>query len=103
MRKIIDQPRQRNRESKSRPNPTRIWSAEFPINQRELLRAELLLHKTHAVLDLRRWFKPPNSTARSTGRGFALSIHHLPAIEALICAALAQVRAAGLLDNSGVA
>ena len=83
---------------------TLVWSAEFPINQCELLRAELRQNKTHAVLDLRRWFKQSTGSARSTERGFAISVQHLPAIEALICEALA--RAAGLGErrtiNGGV-
>jgi hypothetical protein len=85
--------------SQSRPLP--VWSTELPINSRESLRAELRLHNKRLVLDLRRWFRPPNGTARPTGRGFAISARHLLAIQALLGAAIAQAVAGGLLNDSG--
>lgn len=102
MRETTNHARQRNaKSSQSRPEATQIWSAEFPINTREFLRAELLLRKTHVVLDLRRWFKPLDGTAQSTKRGFAISVRHLQAIAELIGAALAQASAASLSSEIG--
>lgn len=71
-----------------------VWSAEFQINACEHLRAELRRHKTHVTLDLRRWYTPPDSTARPTGRGIAISARHLPEIKALVDAAIAHAEAA---------
>src|SRR5262245_6798592 len=91
MRKVVKQAHQRNKKPSPGADSTQIWSAEFPINQREFLRAELRRQETDLVLDLRRWFKPSNGAARSTKRGFVLSVQHLPAIEALLCTALTQL------------
>jgi hypothetical protein len=82
-----------------RSGPTPVWSAEVPINQREFLRAELRQNRTHAVLDLRRWFIPPNDNTRPTERGFAIAVRHLPAVAGLIEAALTQASATGLLSE----
>jgi hypothetical protein len=80
------------------PTPAPIWSAEIPINQRELLRAELRLHKTHAVLDLRRRRLSPYGDLQLTERGFALAVRHLSAMKELIDAARAVVE--GLLGDA---
>jgi hypothetical protein len=83
---------------RSRPAP--IWSGEIPINQREVLCAELRLHKTHAVLDLRRWRLSPDGNLQPTERGLALAMRHLSAMKELIDAAQAQ--AVGLLEDASV-
>jgi hypothetical protein len=79
--------------------PTLVWSADVPINQRECLRVELRQHRTHAVLDVRRWRGSADGELQATGRGFALALRHLPAMKALIDAALVQAQADGLLDD----
>jgi hypothetical protein len=96
MRKIIDQARQRNGESKSSP----VWSATLPINQHECLRVELRQYRTHAALDVRRYRRSPDGDLRATQRGFALALRHLPAMKALIDAVFAQAQADGLLDDA---
>jgi hypothetical protein len=101
MCKVAEQAHQRNREPLPGADATQVWSAEFQINACEILRAELRRHKTRVTLDLRRWFKPPDGTARPTGRGFAISTRHLWTLKALIGAAVAQAVAGGLLNDSG--
>jgi hypothetical protein len=101
MHDITEQARERNGLSRSVPDASQVWSAEFPINQCEFLRAELRRRKTRVTLDLRRWFKPPDGAARPTGRGFAISLRHVLAIQALLGAAIAQAVAGGLLNDSG--
>jgi hypothetical protein len=101
MRKVAEQARERSGLSRSVPDASQVWSAEFSINQCEFLRAELRRHKTRVTLDLRRWFKPLGGAARPTGRGFAISVHHVLAIQALLGAAIAQAVKGGLLNDSG--
>jgi Transcriptional Coactivator p15 (PC4) len=101
MSNIDDKVHQHNREPSPGADATQVWSAEFQINAREILRAELRRHKTRVTLDLRRWFKPPDGAAQPTGRGLAISVKHLPAIAKLIDAALAQASVAGLLSHDG--
>jgi hypothetical protein len=66
-----------------------LWTGEHQINNRECLRAELRTGKTHATLDLRRWFKPPGGPARPTERGFAIAARHLLALRTLLDATIA--------------
>jgi hypothetical protein len=101
MCKVAIQAHQRNREPSPGTDAKSVWSEEFQINARESLRAELRRHKTRVTLDLRRWFKPPEGAARPTGRGFAISLRHVLAIQALLGAAIAQAVAGGLLNDSG--
>lgn len=100
MYKVAKQAHQRNREPSPGADATPVWSAEFQINAGESLRAELRRYKTRFTLDLRRWFKPPDGVARPTGRGFAISVRHVLAIQSLLGAAIEAV-AAGLQNDSG--
>jgi Transcriptional Coactivator p15 (PC4) len=100
--KVTEQGCVRNRNvPRSTPSTKLIWSSEFEINSREFLRAELRGYTKQIVLDLRRWFKPLDSAERPTGRGFAISAHHLSALKALIGAAVARAEAGDLPNGSG--
>jgi hypothetical protein len=101
MDKVVERTQQRNGEPSLGTDAMSVWSEEFQINARESLRAELRRHKTRVTLDLRRWFKPPEGAARPTGRGFAISLRHVLAIQALLGAAIAQAVAGGFLNESG--
>jgi hypothetical protein len=79
-----------------RSGPTPVWSAEFPINQREFLRVELRQHRTHAAVDLRRWRRSPGGDLLPTSRGFAVAARHLLTLKAIIDTAAAHARADGL-------
>jgi hypothetical protein len=103
MDEVVEGAHQRNEEPSLGTDATQVWSAEIPINACESLRAELRRRKTRDVLDLRRWFKPPDGPARPTARGFAISACHLRAIQALLGAAVAHAVAGGLLNDSGEA
>jgi hypothetical protein len=83
-----------------RSGPTPVWSAELPINQHEYLRVELRQHRTHAAIDVRRWRRSPDGELQATERGFALALQHLPAMKALIDAAVVQAKAKDLLDTA---
>jgi hypothetical protein len=73
------------------------WSAEFPINKREVLRVELLIESNgRSTIDIRRW------NDKAPGKhGLAFGIRHLPSAAALLNQALGQARAAGLLPGGG--
>jgi hypothetical protein len=98
MKDLAERAHARNKQSTSRCVTTQDWSAEFPINQRELVRAELSLSKAHVTLDLRRRFKTTNGARQSTGRGVALSARHIASLAALVDAAAAQVQTTGMAD-----
>lgn len=100
MRKVGEQAHQRNREPSPRADATSVWSADFAINQRECLRVELRQHKTHYSVDARRWRRSPDGDLRATDRGLALALRHLPALKAIIDAAVAQAQADSLLDDA---
>jgi hypothetical protein len=100
MRKVGEQAHRRNGERSPRADATSVWSADFAINQRECLRAELRQHRTHAAIDVRRWLRSPDGDLRATERGLALALRHLPAMKALIDAAVVQAQADGLLDDT---
>jgi hypothetical protein len=78
-----------------------IWSAEFPINQRNFIRVEITYLKGSPVLSLRCWFRPDDGLARPTRRGIIFAIRHLPSAAAHLNEALGRARAAGLLSNGG--
>ena len=92
MCEITERARKRNRI----PYPSDfIWLGEHQINAREFLRVEL----RRAVVDIRRWRRTPDGTAQPTGKGFAISVRHLPAIVDLLSAALAEAPA--IATNGG--
>jgi hypothetical protein len=95
MRNISERAESRKRKSISTSVTTPVWSAEFPINQREFLRVRLLLPRNKKpAVDLRRWFRPADgSPEKPTGRGFALSTKHITSLAALLNDAAAQTRA----------
>ena len=74
MRNISERAESRKRKSTSTSVTTQVWSAEFPINQRECLRVRLILPRNNKpALDLRRWFKPADgSPEKPTCRGLPL-------------------------------
>jgi hypothetical protein len=75
------------------------WSAEFPINKREVMRVELLVESSgRSTIDIRRWSA---TSKQPTRRGVAFGVHHLPAILALLTDALSQAREEGLLPDGG--
>ena len=80
---------------------TPIWSAEFPLNQRNSLRVEIVCLKGSPIVSLRCWFRPDGGPARPTKRGIGLAIRHLPNIAARLNEAMGQARAAGLLPDGG--
>jgi hypothetical protein len=94
MRDISERAESRKREPTSTSATTQVWSAEFPINQREFLRVRLILPRNNKpALDLRRWFRPADgSPEKPTGRGFALAAKHIPSLAALVNDAAAQTR-----------
>jgi hypothetical protein len=100
MREIDHRARRRKTLSQPKPDTTPLWTAEHPINGSECLRAELRQKKTRSVLDLRRWFKPPDGASWPTERGFAVATDHLVAIGALLEAAIAQAKDRGLLPET---
>jgi hypothetical protein len=108
MLNISERAESRKRRSTSTSALTQIWSAEFPINQREFLRVRLILPRNNKPdLDLRRWYRPADgSPEKSTGKGFALSTKHITSLAALVNEAAAQTRAPTLhrrdADNGSV-
>jgi Transcriptional Coactivator p15 (PC4) len=82
-------------------NNTPVWSAEFPLNQRNFLRVEIIYLKDSPVLSLRCWFRPADGPARPTKRGITFAIRHLPSAARHLNQALGQARAAGLLSDGG--
>jgi hypothetical protein len=80
-------------------NNTPIWSAEFPLNQRDFIRVEITRFKGSPILSVRCWFRPDDGPERPTRRGVAFSIRHLPTTAARLNEALGQARAAGLLPD----
>jgi hypothetical protein len=99
VRNISKRAESRKRKSTSTLATTHVWSAEFPINQREFLRIQLIMRlNKKPALDLRRWFRPADgSPEKPTGRGFALSTKHIMSLAALVNDAAAQ---AGSCENS---
>jgi hypothetical protein len=79
-------------------NPS-IWSAEFPLNQRDFIRIEITRFKGSPILSVRCWFRPDDGPERPTRRGIAFAIRHLPNTAAQLNEALGQARAAGLLPD----
>jgi hypothetical protein len=100
MNKVGKQAHKRNRDTSPSAGATPIWSAGAAINQHECLRVELRQNKTHAAIDVRRYRRSPGGDLRATERGFALALRHLPAMKALIDAAVVQAHADGLLDDA---
>jgi hypothetical protein len=92
MASIIQPAHQRNTEC--------IYRSEYPINGRESLRIELWQRRARVTADIRRWREQPDGTARSTKKGFAVSVNHLPAIIDLLSAALAKVTATTATANN---
>jgi hypothetical protein len=94
MRDISERAESRKRKSTSTSATTQVWSAEFPINQREFLRVRLMLPRNNKpALDLRRWHRPADgSPEKPTGKGFALSTKHITSLAALVNDAAAQTR-----------
>lgn len=80
-------------------NENAIWSAEFPLNQRNFIRVEIIRYKGSPILSVRCWFRPDDGPTRPTRRGIAFAIQHLPNTAARLNEALAQARAAGLLPD----
>jgi hypothetical protein len=100
MKKLVEHAPPCNRNlSKGQAAPA--WSGEHKINQREAVRIEISDYRGQPIFDLRRCFYPDSGPLRSTKRGLALAIRHLPHIAALLNEALGCARAAGLLPNDG--
>jgi hypothetical protein len=75
-----------------------IWSSEFSLNGREIIRVELGSVNGTPIVNMRRWYKPPDGgLPRPTRRGLAYAIKHLPDITALMNEAVEQARGLGLL------
>jgi hypothetical protein len=78
------------------------WTAEFSLNRREIIRAELLSEVSGDYsIGLRRWVRPDGEPPQSTKRGLSCSIRHLPALAALLNEALHHARVKGLLPTEG--
>jgi hypothetical protein len=76
-----------------------IWSAEFPLNQRDFIRVEITRFKGSPILSVRCWFRPDDGPERPTRRGIAFAIRHLPNAAAHLNEALLQARALGVLSE----
>jgi hypothetical protein len=82
-------------------NKNTIWSAEFSLNGREIVRVELGKVNGTPIVNLRRWFRPDGEPPRPTKRGLACALKHLPDIAALVNEALRRARGLGLLPPDG--
>jgi Transcriptional Coactivator p15 (PC4) len=81
-------------------NKNTIWSAEFSLNGREIVRVELGKVNGTPIVNVRRWFTPPDGElARPTRRGLAFALKHLPTLAALLNEALHHARVKGLLPT----
>jgi Transcriptional Coactivator p15 (PC4) len=78
-----------------------IWSAEFPLNGREIVRVELGKVNGTPIVNVRRWFRPDGELPRPSKRGLACALKHLPALAALLNEALHHARVKGLLLDEG--
>jgi hypothetical protein len=80
-----------------RGRSTAIWSADFPINKREVMRVELVREPAgRSTVDIRRWNVPANG-GNSTAKGVAFDVRHLLPVVGLLNDLLRHVCDAGLL------
>jgi hypothetical protein len=78
------------------------WTAEFSLNRREIIRAELLSEVSGDYsISLRRWVRPDGGSPEPTRRGLACALKHLPALATLLNEALHHARVKGLLPTEG--
>lgn len=80
---------------------TTVIVGEFPLNGRDLVRAELSTFNGRQVVGLRKWYRPEEGDPRPTSKGLTVAIHHLPKLAALASEALARARADGLIEPEG--
>jgi hypothetical protein len=74
------------------------WIAEFSLNRREIIRAELLSEVSGDYsISLRRWVRPDGGSLEPTQKGLGCSVKHLPALAALLNEALHRARTLGLM------
>jgi hypothetical protein len=77
-----------------------IIIAEWDRNAREIVRAALDRYNGRHTINARVWYRDGDEV-RPSKSGLTLAVKHLPALAAAIGGALAEARAAGLLDHRG--
>jgi hypothetical protein len=78
------------------------WTAEFSLNRREIIRAELLSEVSGDYsISLRRWVRPDGGSPEPTRKGIACALRHLPRLAALVNEALHRARTLGLMPPDG--
>jgi hypothetical protein len=76
-----------------------VTLAEWPRNNREMVRVRLDLYNRQVVVDCRSWWRDPKGELRPGKGGLTLSVRHLPALAAAVSAALAHARSSGHLTD----
>jgi hypothetical protein len=91
------------RNTKSELPPTQaarsalVVIGEETLNSRDVLRVALDEYEGRRVVDCRKFYKREDGTLKPTRKGLTLAVERLPALAALITAALDRARADGLL------
>jgi hypothetical protein len=100
MHDLSDCPSYRNK-NLSRRRAKSTWSAEFPLNRREVMRVELTREPGgRSTVDVRRW-SMPTSGGNSTAKGVAFDVRHLVAVDGLLRELLRHALDTGLLPTDG--
>jgi hypothetical protein len=90
---------QANRTESNFQEQASAGALEFRLNAREVIRAEVSEFNGRQIFNIRRWFRADDGSMRPTAKGLACAVRHLPSLATLVEGALAQARAAGLLDE----
>jgi hypothetical protein len=90
-----DAPRGNRPRTKSDP-PDDVIVCEWPINKRETARVSIAAYKGSWLINIRKWFEGDDGGMRP-GKGFALSVKHLPRLAEATAAALTVARERGLI------
>jgi len=77
--------------------PDEIVVSEWSINRRETVRVSLCLYKGTRLINLRKWYTDDDGELRP-GKGFAVSVKHLPRIAEAMGIAHSVARERGLIE-----
>lgn len=76
-----------------------IIIAEWPKNEREVVRVALDEFNGHSIVNARLWFRAEDGGLRPGKQGFAIGIRRLPALASALNRALAVAIEQGLLKE----
>src|ERR1700683_5370836 len=80
----------------TKSDPDEVIVSEWPINKRETARVSITLYKGSWLINIRKWFEADDGGLRP-GKGFALSVKHLPRLSEVTATALTVARERGLI------